>query len=204
MRSSQGYTRGLGLALLAMLSLAQSVAAQRDQKVLERAEKSYKVVRQTDEFTKASAADLLIARYYGDEQRVQCTNTRRYTTNFALTLRKYLTGTGESRSAIHVLYTGREWLFIEAEAGLLVKVRDSLITLPPAGESDQKVDRGVREGAWFLVAREELLTIGSADSAKVRVTGRAGRCDILLVPETLELMRMFALRELSDSTAVSP
>lgn len=184
------------------LCVPLTLRAQRDPKVIEKAEKSYKPTTATDPFTKRTQTNVEIRSARDLANRPACSHTR------GLVLIG-IQGAVVSADSVPktpflvVSYAGPEWLFLDdAEPVLFLVTGDSVVTPPIAGTPERRVVRSsTSEWVSVQITADEVLRLARAPSLRMRLAGRQGRCDLTLRPEDQERFRLFAERELSASGA---
>ena len=180
---------------VALWLAAPAGAAQRDPKVVRRAERSYKTRRQIDAFTRDTTTDIDIYRI-ADDPQARCSHEDG-TPLVRLSLRKVAPPHREPTVLLQAEYSGWRWLAIGPGDSLRLLVDDSLLVLQPNGHARYQNGVYANEGQAYRVTPDELRRIAAAASVRARLTGQGGRCDFRLRPESLELVRLFIERELN-------
>ena len=175
--------------------------AQRDPRVVRRAERSYKARRQLDAFTRDSTTEIAIYRI-ADDPGARCSHEDG-TPLVRLSLRKLTSPGQEPAVLVRADYSGWRWLAIGMGDPLRLLVDDSLLALEPQGQA--RYQSGVYANEWqsYRVTPDELSRVARAGSVRARLTGQSGRCDFRLKAESLELVRLFVERELGGGAAVT-
>ena len=197
-RTSMVLAAGVALWLAVPDGAAE---AQRDPKVVRRAERSYKARHQVDAFTRDSTTEIDIYRI-ADDPQARCSHDDG-TPLVRLSLRKLAPPRREPTVLLHADYSGWRWLTISAEDSLRLMVDDSLLALQPEGHTLYRNGVYANEAQSYRITPGDLSRLARAGSVRARLSGRSGRCDFRLRPESLELVRLFLQRELGGAAMVT-
>ena len=197
-RTSVLLTAGLALWLAVPGGVAE---AQRDPKVVRRAERSYKARHQVDAFTRDSTTEISIYRI-ADDPQARCSHEDG-TPLVRLSLKKLTPPRQEPNLLLHADYSGWRWLTISDGDSLRLMVDDSLLALEPQGYVQYQNGVYANEAQSYRITRDDLSRVARAGSVRARLSGRSGRCDFRLKPESLELVRLFLQRELGGAAMVT-
>jgi hypothetical protein len=197
-RTSMALAAGVVLWLIIPIGRAE---AQRDPKVVRRAERSYKPRYQVDAFTRDSTTEINIYRI-ADDPQARCSHEDG-TPLVRLSLRKLAPPRQEPALFLHADYSGWRWLTISADDSLRLMVDDSLLVLQPQGHAHYRNGIYANEAQSYRVTRDDLSRLARAGSVRARLSGRSGRCDFRLKPESLELVRLFLQRELRGTAMIT-
>ena len=175
--------------------------AQRDPKVVRRAERSYKARHQIDAFTRDSTTEIDIYRI-ADDPQARCSHEDGMPL-VRLALRKMAPPRQDPAVVLRADYSGWRWLSISAEDSLRLMVDDSLLLLKPEGHTQYANGVYANEAQSYRVTPDDLSRLAGAGSVRARLSGRSGRCDFRLKPESLELVRLFLQRELGGAAMMT-
>jgi hypothetical protein len=175
--------------------------AQRDPKVVRRAERSYKARHQIDAFTRDSTTEIDIYRI-ADDAQARCSHEDGIPL-VRLSLRKLAPPRGEPTLLLHADFSGWRWLAIGPADSLRLMVDDSLLVLQPEGHVQYRNGVYANESQSFRITPGDLSRVSRAGSVRARLSGGSGRCDFRLRPEALELVRLFLHRELGGTAMVT-
>lgn len=160
------------------------------------AEARYRVQRKTDEFTKARTVFLQVLDPTTDRTDAHCSNTE--SKPYILAVVEFATSPrGDTLLSFQTAYLGDAWLFIAEKDGLIFLADDSTHYPKAIRAPTREVGRSlVTESGRHAVTRDDLVWLGKAKRVRMRLWGDKGRCDLTLPQLTLDLLRMFAEREL--------
>ena len=197
-RTSMVLAAGVALWLAVPGGAAE---AQRDPKVVRRAERSYKARHHVDAFTRDSTTEIDVYRI-ADDPQARCSHEDG-TPLVRLSLRKLAAPRQKPAVLLHADYSGWRWLAISERDSLRLLVDDSLIALQPHGYVQYRNGVYANESQSYRITPDELSLLARAGSVRARLSGRTGRCDFRLRPESLELVRLFLQRELRGAAMVT-
>ena len=160
-------------------------------------ERFYQVSRSIDSTTRDTIVEIVVQANFRSP-RVQCTNLDGPPTRLSLSLSRHAPATGANTVLLGVEYEASEGLLVSGERSRQLRLNDTALEPVQMPEPARREAFTRSEKMLYAVSSHELTRIVDADTASIRLTGRAGRCESPITGHARGLIALFMERELAN------
>ena len=160
-------------------------------------ERFYQVTRSVDSTTHDTIVEIVVQANFRST-RVQCTNLDGPPTRLSLSLARHAPATGASTVLLGVEYEASEGLLAGSARSLQLRLNQASLEPMQMPEPAHREAFTRSEKMLYAVSSHELSRIVAADTASMRLTGRAGQCESPITGHARGLIALFMERELGE------